>query len=127
MNRGDWQKEFDRLAADDGATGTGATAGRKSGDSLSELWTPDAAAQAPPTADLGEVLLQAGTITAAQLTTARSVAAKTPGKSMADIFYDMGIPEAAIQEKVAALANLAFQRLEEPSIVDSKFLNRLSH
>ncbi len=124
MNRGDWQKEFDRLAAQDPSS----QAAKQGGKSLSDLWVPEQGhAPTPKNTDLGDELLAIGAINAAQLTNARTIAAQTPGRTTADIFYDMGISEVTIQGKVAAIAGLAFHRIEDPTLVDPKYLAKLGH
>ncbi len=96
-------------------------------ESLSDLWSPDEDTSAEhERADLGQTLLDEGSITAAQLDSARSIASKTPGRSLADILYDTGVDEAAIQAAVAKLSGLAFQRFE-PREVNAAILTRLTH
>ncbi|HEX7010039.1 MAG TPA: GspE/PulE family protein [Phycisphaeraceae bacterium] len=98
------------------------------GASLSDLWTPDQEPQeggAPAAQDLGQELLDAGVLTAAQLTTARTVASKTPGKSLADIVYEMGVDEPALQAVVARVAGLRFEHIEQDQIEAIKPIERL--
>ncbi|MCX5659849.1 MAG: ATPase, T2SS/T4P/T4SS family [Planctomycetota bacterium] len=139
MKREDWQKEFDRLAAapaptvaaepgnaaGGGAAGGGANGARRA-ESLSDLWVPDTAAapEAAPS-DLGDALLAVAAITAAQLSSARSVVAKSPGTALADVLIGMGVDELPVQEHVAAIAGLPFQKIDKSSEVDARFLNRL--
>jgi len=95
--------------------------------SLSDLWHPDQEpAQALQAADLGQSLLQVEAIDPSQLDIARNIESKTPGKLLADIFYEMDVDEPAIQSAVAQLSGMEFQRLD-PANIDEKSLDRLSH
>lgn len=97
-------------------------------ESLSDLWVPEEELAPVPAGGgvLGTALQEAGAITAQQLDTAQSIANRTPGKTLAEIFFDMGVDETAIQATQAAISGLAFRRFG-PSDVDSTFLNRLTH
>ena len=100
--------------------------GGESTGSLSDIWKPDSdEEQTGKVNDLGQYLLDAEAIDGAQLNNARKVASTTPGKSLADIFYDMGIDEPAIQRGVAELSGMSFERVE-PEGVEARYLNRLS-
>ena len=110
----------DEAEADDDASGALA-----SGGSLSELWSPDQESAAlAPVSDLGQTLLNAGAIDAAQLSSAQALLSKTPGKTLADILFDMGVDELAIQQAVADAAHLKFERID-PSTLEPKYLERL--
>jgi type IV pilus assembly protein PilB len=67
-------------------------------------------------ADLGERLVSSGAITPEQLETARRVLRQTPGRTLAEVFVGVGVPEATVAEAAAAVAGLAFRRvtLAEP-------------
>ena len=93
--------------------------------SLSDLWSPDADDQRNASdGDLGQALLDTQIITAEQLNNARAMAHKSPGKALADIFYDMKADEPAVQSTVARMNDLAFQRVTVDD-VDEECLNRL--
>ena len=95
------------------------------GASLSELWRPDADQERVARSnDLGEALLAAQLITTEQLSQARSIAEKSPGKPLADIFYDLKVDEPGIQSMVARLNDLAFQSAGVDDI-DEQSLHRL--
>lgn len=89
-------------------------------DSLSDLWVPDQIAN-PPAANLGQMLLSNGVLTAEQLTNALSIADKTTGRTLPDIFHDMGIDEVGLQEAVASMAGMAFERIDATRIDQKKF------
>ncbi len=116
--------EFDPVFS--GPPGADGAAPPTRGESLSDLWTPeDEPARGGDASDLGGLLLDAGAITPAQLNTARNVASKTPGKSLAEVFYEMGIDEPALQAAVARLADMGFERVEPGQVEAIKHLNRL--
>ncbi len=99
--------------------------GAMSGDSLSDLWTPEDQADAPTTRELGQALLDAGAVTAGQLNNARQVAEKTPSKPLADILAEMGADEPAVQKVVADNAGLPFERIDLDKLDPGKHLERL--
>ncbi|MEE9212837.1 MAG: hypothetical protein V3U29_09305, partial [Phycisphaeraceae bacterium] len=99
----------------------------RSHQSLSELWSPELEADKPVVVDdLGQVLLNAGVIQAEQLTNAHEVLAKSPGLTLGDVLYDMGVDEAVIQKTLARTAGLTFERIDE-SKVEVEYLDRLGH
>jgi type IV pilus assembly protein PilB len=77
------------------------------------------------TQDLGQALISADAITAEQLTSARSVIEKSPGKRMADVLLDMGVDETAVQKARAKVTGVPFQRVDEESIEAERYINRL--
>ena len=97
----------------------------RSTETLSDLWVPDTETEVDlETADLGQLLLDRGQTTAEQLTSARTVAQKTPGKHLVDILLETGIDEVAIQQGVADIRRLEFERIE-PDAVEMRYLERL--
>lgn len=93
--------------------------------SLSDLWTPEqGGAESSRAAELGDLLLECGAVNAQQLSTARTVVEKTPGKTLAAIFVEAGIDEPAVQEALAQVTRLSFERIT-PESVDNKYLQRL--
>lgn len=99
----------------------------RSSESLSDLWTPEeeASTNLPAVNDLGQLLFDRGAIDASQLSTARSVLAKTPGKTLPDVFYEMGIDETDLQQLVAAAAEMAFERVEPDQVEAHRHVERL--
>ncbi len=96
-------------------------------ESLSDLWSPEEELGASHHAtDLGQALLDAGAITATQLDTARTVASRSPGKALLDIFYEMGVDEPALQAVVASIAGFDFERIKTANDIDLKLVNRLT-
>ena len=93
---------------------------------LRHVWAPEPGAELSVIRDLGQVLEAHGTISGAQRTTARGLAEKNPGKPLADIFFEMGIDEAALQQTVATIAQVAFERIDSDDIEAAKFINRLT-
>lgn len=76
-------------------------------------------------ADLGSMLLDAGAVSADQLMTARGVVERSPGRDLADVLYDTGVDELAIQKCVAQLANMSFERIEANQVEAVKQLEKL--
>lgn len=76
--------------------------------------------------DLGDALLAEETISPEQLTSARNVLGKSPGKRLADIFFEMGVDQEKMQQCVARLAGLQFERVDYDTIVSVKQLDMLS-
>ncbi|MEM1355359.1 MAG: ATPase, T2SS/T4P/T4SS family [Planctomycetota bacterium] len=75
--------------------------------------------------DLGDALLAAGVISKEQLTSARNVAGKSPGRRLADIFFEVGVDQEAMQKVVAAMAGLPFDRFDYDTIESIKQLESL--
>ncbi len=104
------------------AQGQGLPQGPRSND----LYTPDHQAEATALSqDLGQALLSAQAINDEQLTSARSVAQKSSGKQLGEIFLEMGVDEAAVQKAVAKIAGLPFQRVDADQITAEQQINRL--
>jgi type IV pilus assembly protein PilB len=93
-------------------------------EGFSNLWSPEQDEDAPAS-ELGEQLLAAGSIDAAQLTGARALAAKTAGKSLADVFFEMGVDEVALQQAVARVAGMPFERVD-PLSADPRLVEKLT-
>ncbi|MEO0513937.1 MAG: GspE/PulE family protein [Planctomycetota bacterium] len=91
---------------------------------LRDLWAPPTTALVA-TRDLGKSLQANGTISAAQLVTARGMAEKSPGKPLADIFFEMGVDEVELQQTLATISHMAFERVDPDDIEAAKFINRL--
>ena len=102
----------------------------RSSESLSDLWSPDAdqsQCKDIVTNDLGSALLEAGIIKQAQIAAAKTVADKTPGKDIADIYYDMGVDEVELQKVIAQRADLDFERITPDNIQAVRQLERLGY
>jgi len=111
-------------ALDDEEGGAPAPIPRRATESLSDLWTPDDEPEVVSVRDMAQVMLDNGAISPAELSSARSVISKTPGKKMADIFFEMGIDEAEIQTAAAIISGLTFERIT-PEEVNVKLLEKL--
>ena len=92
---------------------------------LTDLWQPAATTAVAVIRDLGQALEAHGTIDQAQLTTARGVAEKSPGKPLADIFFEMGVDELPLQQTVATLAHTTLDRIDPDNLEAIKFVHRL--
>ncbi len=77
--------------------------------------------------DIGERLLARNLINAEQLATARRVLKQSHGKRMAQVLIEMGVDEAAVQEQVASLSRLPFERIadDDPTAMDLKAMHKL--
>lgn len=91
---------------------------------LKDLWAPSSTALVA-NRDLGKSLEVNGIISAAQLVTARGVAEKSPGKPLADIFFDMGVDEVELQQTLATISRMSFERIDPSNLEAAKFINRL--
>ncbi|MCH2144553.1 MAG: Flp pilus assembly complex ATPase component TadA [Phycisphaerales bacterium] len=85
-------------------------------DALSELWTPKEATAS--SGDLSVIALDRGCITTEQLETARRMQPQSPGRTLCELLVDAGAEEAAIQQIVAELARIPFERLAPGSAAD---------
>ncbi|MEM9416089.1 MAG: ATPase, T2SS/T4P/T4SS family [Planctomycetota bacterium] len=70
--------------------------------------------------DLGDLLLAEKVITPEQLTSARNVAANSPGRRPADIFFEMDVDQVKMQQCVAKLAGMKFERVTYEQIESVK-------
>ncbi|UCD75225.1 MAG: Flp pilus assembly complex ATPase component TadA [Phycisphaerales bacterium] len=69
--------------------------------------------EAPADGDeLSRLLLDLGVINAEQLATARRVIKQTPGKKLAATLIEMGVDEVKVQQAVAEVARLPFERID---------------
>jgi type IV pilus assembly protein PilB len=101
--------EMQRAATDDPPAT--APAPGPGGQALSEIYIPDT--DAPPSAaELGDLLLSKGVITAQALNTAQSVIKQSPGRRLVDVLVEQGADEAGLQQAVAEHAGIPFERIE---------------
>jgi type IV pilus assembly protein PilB len=91
---------------------------------LSDLWSPEQDTQASGPVDLGQLLLEAGAIDAARLTNARSLL--SGGRPPGDIFRDLGVDDEAIQQALARVSDLAFEKIESAEALDARYLHKLT-
>jgi type IV pilus assembly protein PilB len=78
--------------------------------------------------DVGPLLLSRGAVNEEQLASAERVAKQTPGKRLSVILIEMGIDEIAVQQAVAEIARLPFERIDhtDRKAFDLKGLARLT-
>lgn len=95
-------------------------------DALAPLYSPDLA-QRGPLLDLGQVLLKNDVIKPDQLANAVRVMKQTPGKRLVSTLLEMGVDEHALQQGVAEVARLPFERVDftADNAVDAKAFKRL--
>ncbi|MEX2671878.1 MAG: ATPase, T2SS/T4P/T4SS family [Phycisphaeraceae bacterium] len=113
-----WLESIDVESLDE----VGAARGDEGNGGLADLWQPEEPAAA--TADVADQLLNAGVINREAVTQARNLLKQAPGARMADVLVDMGVDEEKVQQIVAQLANVPFERVD-PKDVDEKHLHRL--
>ncbi len=90
------------------------------------LYTPDVGDDSTALSqDLGQALLSAGAIDGEQLTSARSVIEKSPGKRLPDVLLEMGVDETAVQQGRAKITGVKFLQIEEGAVVAERQINRL--
>jgi type IV pilus assembly protein PilB len=118
----DWMQKLDDVEQDDASH----VAPQRSNSALSDLWSPDDEIDVSPLHDVGQILLDNGAVTGAQLTIARAVIEKTPGKSISAVLLENGIEESKVQSAVAIVAGMHFQRIE-PADVHEKYFEMLGH
>ncbi len=75
--------------------------------------------------DLGDLLLAEKVITPEQLTSARNVVSKSPGKRIADVLLELDIDQEKMQSCVAGLAGMGFERVTYDDIEALKQLEML--
>jgi type IV pilus assembly protein PilB len=80
--------------------------------------------------DVGIVLLERGKINQERLTLAENVIKTSPGRRMADVLMEQGVDEVAVQEALALVHNIPFERIDLTKGLeggfDGKLLQRLT-
>lgn len=96
-------------------------------DALGLLWGPPESGQPRETRgrDLGAELHAAGAIAADQLSSLRTVLRQSPGRTERDVLLEMGVPEEQIQETVARLYGLPFERISPDDGYHASYFERL--
>lgn len=79
---------------------------------LTHLFEPDEQDGSPDPGSLGQLLVQRQIITTEQLANAERVARQTPDRSMAQILIEAGADEIQVQQVVAEIARLPFERID---------------
>lgn len=99
------------------------------GRALSEIYQPEEAEQ-QKAGQVGDVLVARGAITAQQLTAAQQVIKQSTGRRLTEVLVEQGADEVRIQQCVAELAGLPFERVDLDKGLeggfDGKMLQRLS-
>ena len=121
------------VASDDPAgKGLQPEAERGVGNSFNSVYEPQAGLVHAATAngDICELLLSKGVVTPENITTARNVIKQTPGKSVTQVLIDQGANEAMVQQCVAEIAGVPFERVDIAAGleggIDGEMLQRLS-
>jgi type IV pilus assembly protein PilB len=103
-----------------------AAATRPAAEALSAVYQPEKPAQATaPPSELGTLLLERNIVTAQQLTAAQQVIKQSPGRTLRDILVEQGTDETAIQQCIALLAGVPFERIDMEKGFDGGFDGKL--
>ncbi len=96
-------------------------------DALSSI-TPADVISAQPGDDIGELLRDRKIITNEQLSSAQRVQKQAPGKRITQILIEMGVDEPAVQQVIAEINRLPFERidLDQRDSYDERLLHKLS-
>jgi type IV pilus assembly protein PilB len=100
-------------------------------EALSELYKHDAPEAGAPgsggasAAELGQVLLQRGVVTPQQLQAAVTILKQSPHRRMTEVLVEQGADDALVQQTVADLANVAFERIDLSKGLDGGFDGKL--
>ncbi len=116
------QRHFGQQAESSSSSSRPAT---PAGPALSDIYNPEASEDAGAVKQLGELLLSKGVITADKLSVAQSVLKQSPGRRLAEILVEQGADEAQIQEVVAEVAGVPFERIDLHKGLDGGFDGKL--
>ncbi len=94
------------------------------GPALNDIYIPEESEQ-QTSAQIGDLLVSRGIITAAQLTMAQSVIRQTPGKSLTEVLIEQGVEEVKVLPVVAELAGVPFERVNLDKGLDGGFDGKL--
>ena len=95
------------------------------GPSLSDIYRPEAGPGPGRAAELGDLLVAKGAITAQQLTTAQGVIKQSAGRRLTDVLVEQGADETRVQQAVAELAGVPFERIDLEKALDGGFDGKL--
>ncbi len=76
-------------------------------------------------ASVGDALVKAGAITPEQLTSARNVIARSPGRRLVDVVMEMSPDTAKVQRVISEATGVPFERVDYDKIVSVKQLESL--
>jgi type IV pilus assembly protein PilB len=107
-----------------GAEGSGSW-NATSASAMSDVYRPESAAASTEPTDLGELLLSRGVITAEKLNVAQNVLKQSPGRSIREILIEQGAEEAGVQQAVAQLSGVPFERIDLDKGLDGGFDGKL--
>ena len=90
----------------------GATPRASVGGAMEQVWTPDADADGEDDTEIADELVGRDCVPAEAITAAQQVLRQSPGRRLTDILVEQGADEAAVQEVVADLAGITFERVD---------------
>ena len=101
------------------------------GNASSQIYTPEEGLALPENvaAELGDLLVSRGIVSAESLAAAKLVLKQSPGRRLTTILVEQGAEEARVQEAVAEIAGVPFERIDlEAGLeggVDGRLMQRL--
>ncbi len=97
-------------------------------DALGLLWGPpdDPDPAHTRNRELGAELANRGLIAPDQLNSLRTVLRQSPGRTEREVLIEMGVPEEAVQQTVAQMHGLEFEKIDPDEGVHSSYFNRLT-
>ncbi|MEZ6318707.1 MAG: ATPase, T2SS/T4P/T4SS family [Phycisphaerales bacterium] len=103
------------------------------GNASSQIYTPEEGLALPEdvAAELGDLLVSRGIVSAESLAAAKLVLKQSPGRRLTNILVEQGAEESKVQEAVAEIAGVPFERIDlEAGLdggVDGRLMQRLGH
>ncbi|MCP3904279.1 MAG: Flp pilus assembly complex ATPase component [Planctomycetes bacterium] len=97
-------------------------------DALSAIYKPTEAEVLERADDLGRRLVERGIVTTETLSAAQRVMRQSPGKRLWEVLIESGVDEVAVQEVVAEISRLPFERIDpaDPEAFDVRSVHRLT-
>jgi type IV pilus assembly protein PilB len=91
------------------------------GSSVAEIYRPDESAGPDVSADLRDRLISSGVVKPGDMSAAEQVIKQSPGQSIIRVLIDQGVEEAALQQVVADVAGIPFERINLAAGLDGGF------
>lgn len=95
------------------------------GPAISEIYRPESPDPEPNAQELGALLVTKGALSAERLNVAQQVIKQSPGRRLAEILLEQGVDETPLQQCVAELAGIPFERIDLERGLDGGFDGKL--
>ncbi len=95
------------------------------GPAISEIYRPDASDNSNPTLELGAMLVAKGLLPADRLNVAQQVIKQSPGRRLSDILIEQGADETGVQQCLAEISGISFERINLEKGLDGGFDGKL--